>query len=98
MTTRMGRVTCDLTISADGYSAGPNQTEQRPCGGAIHRGAEAAAREDNWRDCEPRRSSMSAPDWQLDLLGDGYRQHVLHLGSDPDGEGFITAVRTGSGS
>ncbi len=32
MTTRMGRVTCDLTISADGYSAGLNQTEERPFG------------------------------------------------------------------
>ena len=31
-TARMGRVTCELTISADGYSAGLNQTEQRPFG------------------------------------------------------------------
>ena len=28
----MTMVTCDLTISADGYSAGHNQTEQRPFG------------------------------------------------------------------
>jgi dihydrofolate reductase len=28
----MGKVTCDLTISLDGYSAGLNQTEQRPFG------------------------------------------------------------------
>ena len=27
-----GRVTCDLSISVDGYSAGLNQTEQRPFG------------------------------------------------------------------
>lgn len=32
MTKRMGRVTCDQSISADGYSAGPNQTEKRPFG------------------------------------------------------------------
>ena len=32
MTKRMGRMTCDLTISADGYSAGLNQTEERPFG------------------------------------------------------------------
>jgi dihydrofolate reductase len=32
MTTRMGKVTCDLTISVDGYAAGLNQTEQRPFG------------------------------------------------------------------
>ena len=32
MTTGGGRVTCELSISADGYSAGPNQTEQRPFG------------------------------------------------------------------
>ncbi|WP_028925059.1 dihydrofolate reductase family protein [Pseudonocardia acaciae] len=32
MATRTGRVTCDLTISVDGYSAGLNQTEQRPFG------------------------------------------------------------------
>ena len=35
---------------------------------------------------------MSTPDWQLDLLGDGYRQHVLDLGRDPDGEGPVSAV------
>ena len=32
MTKRTGRVTCELSISADGYSAGLNQTEQRPFG------------------------------------------------------------------
>ncbi|HEY4127563.1 MAG TPA: dihydrofolate reductase family protein [Gammaproteobacteria bacterium] len=28
----MGRTVCDLTVSADGYSAGLNQTEKRPFG------------------------------------------------------------------
>jgi hypothetical protein len=28
----MSRVTCNLSISADGYSAGHNQTEKRPFG------------------------------------------------------------------
>jgi dihydrofolate reductase len=32
MTTHQGTVTCDLTISLDGYAAGLNQTEQRPFG------------------------------------------------------------------
>ena len=32
MTTRMGKATCELSISLDGYSAGLNQTEQRPFG------------------------------------------------------------------
>jgi dihydrofolate reductase len=32
MSTGAGRVTSELTISADGYSAGVNQTEQRPFG------------------------------------------------------------------
>jgi hypothetical protein len=32
MTKRMGTVICDITISADGYSAGLNQTEERPFG------------------------------------------------------------------
>lgn len=32
MTDPTGRVTCDITISADGYSAGLNQTERRPFG------------------------------------------------------------------
>jgi dihydrofolate reductase len=32
MSERSGRVVCDLTISADGYSAGLNQTEERPFG------------------------------------------------------------------
>jgi dihydrofolate reductase len=32
MTTPQGKVTCDLTISVDGYAAGLNQTEERPFG------------------------------------------------------------------
>lgn len=32
MTSRVGRVVCGITISADGYSAGLNQTEERPFG------------------------------------------------------------------
>jgi dihydrofolate reductase len=32
MTTSTGRVVCDITISADGYSAGVGQTEERPFG------------------------------------------------------------------
>jgi dihydrofolate reductase len=32
MTAPLGRVICNITISADGYSAGLNQTEERPFG------------------------------------------------------------------
>jgi dihydrofolate reductase len=32
MTERTGKVICDITITADGYAAGLNQTEQRPFG------------------------------------------------------------------
>jgi len=32
MTTQTGKVTCDLSISLDGYAAGLNQTEERPFG------------------------------------------------------------------
>ncbi|AQW50092.1 MULTISPECIES: dihydrofolate reductase family protein [Streptomyces] len=32
MIKRMGRVICDITVSADGYSAGLDQTEERPFG------------------------------------------------------------------
>ncbi|CAM5405215.1 hypothetical protein SALBM135S_01352 [Streptomyces alboniger] len=32
MTRRAGRVICDLTVTADGYSAGLDQTEERPFG------------------------------------------------------------------
>jgi alpha-beta hydrolase superfamily lysophospholipase len=35
---------------------------------------------------------MHSPDWRPDLLGPGYRQHVLELGADPDGQGLIAAV------
>jgi hypothetical protein len=35
MTKPMGRVICDMTISADGYSAGLNQSEERPFGDAA---------------------------------------------------------------
>jgi alpha-beta hydrolase superfamily lysophospholipase len=31
-------------------------------------------------------------DWPPDVLGDGYRQHVIELGADPDGEGTVAAV------
>jgi alpha-beta hydrolase superfamily lysophospholipase len=37
-------------------------------------------------------STISEVRWQPDLLGDGYRQHVIDLGADPDGEGAIRAV------
>lgn len=30
--------------------------------------------------------------WQPDVLGDGYVQHVIELGPDPDGEGDVRAV------
>jgi dihydrofolate reductase len=33
VTEQRGRVVCDLTVSADGYSAGLNQSEERPFGG-----------------------------------------------------------------
>jgi len=32
MTKPMGRVVCDITVSVDGYSAGLNQSEERPFG------------------------------------------------------------------
>jgi dihydrofolate reductase len=32
MTARTGRVSCDITISADGYAAGLHQSEERPFG------------------------------------------------------------------
>ncbi|MEY9877770.1 alpha-beta hydrolase superfamily lysophospholipase [Streptacidiphilus sp. MAP12-33] len=35
---------------------------------------------------------MHEPDWQPDILGDGYAHHVLDLGTDPDGEGSVQAV------
>ncbi len=30
--------------------------------------------------------------WQPDVLGTGYEQHVIELGTDPDGEGDAAAV------
>jgi alpha-beta hydrolase superfamily lysophospholipase len=30
--------------------------------------------------------------WETDILGDGYAQHTIELGTDPDGEGDIAAV------
>ncbi len=35
---------------------------------------------------------MHTPGWKPDLLGAGYRQQVLELGTDPDGEGSLAAV------
>ena len=31
-------------------------------------------------------------DWIPDLLGDGYEQHTIALGADPDGEGVVEAT------
>lgn len=36
--------------------------------------------------------STTVLDWQPDILSEGYEQHVLELGDDPDGEGRIAAV------
>jgi len=35
---------------------------------------------------------MSDSEWKPDILGTGYMQRVLQLGSDPDGEGSVEAV------
>ncbi|MBO0821202.1 MAG: alpha/beta hydrolase, partial [Nocardiopsaceae bacterium] len=35
---------------------------------------------------------MSEIDWKPDILGPGYAQHVLDLGTDPDSEGEVQAV------
>ncbi len=35
---------------------------------------------------------MKQPHWRPDLLGEGYEQHVIELGDDPDGEGAVEAV------
>ena len=35
---------------------------------------------------------MSGVEWKPDILGNGYRQHVLDLGPDPDREGDVEAV------
>lgn len=35
---------------------------------------------------------MGDVDWKPDILGAGYSQHVLDLGTDPDGEGTVEAV------
>lgn len=35
---------------------------------------------------------MTELDWKPDILGQGYTQHVLDLGADPDSEGDIEAV------
>jgi alpha-beta hydrolase superfamily lysophospholipase len=37
-------------------------------------------------------SELPDIDWQPDILGEGYLQHVLELGTDPDGEGTVAAV------
>jgi hypothetical protein len=39
MTERLGRVVCGITMSADGYTAGLNQTEERPATTAATAGA-----------------------------------------------------------
>ncbi|MEO6702405.1 MAG: alpha/beta hydrolase, partial [Jatrophihabitantaceae bacterium] len=40
---------------------------------------------------DPTRTA-DAGGWQPDVLGAGYQQQVLELGSDPDGEGQVAAV------
>ena len=64
MTKSMGRVICGITISADGYSAGLNQTEERPFGDDGG---------DGWGDklhaCRRPRRTASRPD--APALGQG---------------------------
>jgi alpha-beta hydrolase superfamily lysophospholipase len=42
--------------------------------------------------CLPGERSPAVPDWRPDILGAGYSQLVLDLGTDPDGEGTVEAV------
>ncbi len=35
---------------------------------------------------------MNEREWKPDPLGPGYRQHIIDLGTDPDGEGTVEAV------
>ncbi|GAB2841966.1 hypothetical protein GCM10027176_52270 [Actinoallomurus bryophytorum] len=59
MTTRSGKVTCDLSISVDGYSAGLNQTEERPFG---HDGGDGwGSKLHSWMD-DPEEARLQA-DW-----------------------------------
>lgn len=50
----------------------------------------------NWPTCPPLPESPGpvgpAVDWSPDLLGADYRRRDLPLGSDPDGEGLISAT------
>ena len=39
-----------------------------------------------------RQRAVETAAWTGDLLGEGYQQHVIELGADPDGEGEIAAV------
>ncbi len=63
MTTPMGSVICDITISVDGYSAGLNQTEQRPFGddGADGSGAKLHA----WMFDTPQENRAEIDQWAL---------------------------------
>ncbi len=35
---------------------------------------------------------MTSAIWAADLLGEGYEQHTMELGTDPDGQGDVAAV------
>jgi alpha-beta hydrolase superfamily lysophospholipase len=41
---------------------------------------------------DPVEKGLALPTWTDDILGEGYQQHVIELGADPDGEGDIDAV------
>jgi alpha-beta hydrolase superfamily lysophospholipase len=67
-----------------------------PHGEAARLNGEAARLNGKARPPAQRRQteelSMADLDWRPDILGDGYSQAVLDLGTDPDGEGSVEAV------
>ncbi|MCP9994066.1 dihydrofolate reductase family protein [Streptomyces albogriseolus] len=62
MSARAGKVVCDLTVSLDGYAAGPGQSEERPFGDDGGDGSGATLHAWMFEDADENRA-------EIDLLG-----------------------------
>ncbi len=62
MSGRAGKVVCDLTVSLDGYAAGPGQSDERPFGDDGGDGSGATLHAWMFEDADENRA-------EIDLLG-----------------------------
>src|SRR5207237_353106 len=61
----MSKLRCHISISADGFVAGPNQSEENPLGEGAERLHEWAISLAAWRECHGRRGGGVKEGWPV---------------------------------